>query len=130
MTTTLPTGSASGTPDNDHTYLVIGRMEAHITDWVRGQQPAGVHGCVSIHEHHSHTKIFVHGLNPDRYPEHNADDLVADTQIYASVEGTHHILEVSRATKLLALQAVNGILAFPADTGATLRLVNHNDGAS
>ncbi|MDF3280447.1 hypothetical protein [Gordonia sp. N1V] len=107
MTTTLPTVS---------TAEVLGRLIEQIGE------AAGPDTSMLTYtsEHGAHVDVI--GVNPDRFPEWNADEPLAAVRITTARSGLRMISAHSH-TLVRALQLVASVMAFPPESGATLRLV-------
>lgn len=93
---------------------VIGRLIRQIGEYGTTMSITGYgHGSV----------VSIHGLDPERYPLHNAHDLTADIAIMPNKTTGKHWLTVSRPELLRALQDTAAILAFPPDTTLGARTV-------
>ena len=107
MTTTLPTVS---------TAEVIGRLIEQIGE------VAGPDTSMLTHTSERGARVDVIGVNPDRFPEWNADEPFAAVRIHVTKAG-QHMISAQATTLLKALQLVASVMAFPPESGATLRLV-------
>lgn len=107
MTTTLPTVS---------TAEVIGRLIEQIGE------VAGPDTSMLTHTSERGARVDVIGVNPDRFPEWNADEPFAAVKITTARSGLRMISADSH-TLVRALQLVASVMAFPPESGATLRLV-------
>lgn len=107
MTTTLPTVS---------TAEVLGRLIEQISE------VAGPDASVQTQTSGRGARVDVVGVNPDRFPEWNADEPLAAVQITTARSGLR-MISADAHTLVRALQLVASVMAFPPESGATLRLV-------
>lgn len=97
---------------------VIGRLMEQIAE------AAGPGTSVMTYTADSRAVVDVHGVDAARYPEWNADEPFAAVRIHVTKAG-QHMISAQATTLLKALQLVASVMAFPPESGATLRLVPH-----
>lgn len=102
---------------------IIGRLIRQI------DEVAGPEAFTSIHLYGSEAHVVVHRIDEQRYPLHCATDLDAPVRIHDVGPHARRCLTVKRVTLLKALQDAAAALAFPAGTGATLRVVDGGESA-
>lgn len=96
---------------------VVGRLLRQISE------AAGPGASVHTASHDNWHEVNVQKLDIFRYQLHNADDIDAPVRIWDTRNGMR-VLTVRRATLLKALQDAGAALAFPAASGATLRVID------
>lgn len=105
-------------PNNLSHDEVIGRLIRQI------DEVTGPESFTSIHLGNVENTVVVHRLDEFRYPLHRADDIDAPVRIHDVGVHARRCLTVKRTTLLKALQDAASALAFPATTGATLRVID------
>ncbi|MGW0039858.1 hypothetical protein [Gordonia sp. NPDC003376] len=107
--------STDCTETTTSTAEVTGRLLEQITEF------AGPHSSVSTYIAADRASVDVHGVNPDRYPEWNADEPLAAVRILTAKSG-RRMISAEAVTLLRALQLVASVMAFPPEV-TPLRLV-------
>ena len=107
-------------PSNDE---IVGRLIRQI------DEVAGPDAFASFYLYDNRAEVVVHRLNEQRYGLHCADDLDAPVRIHDVGPHARRCLTVKRTTLLKALQDAAAVLAFPAGTGARLRVVDGGEPA-
>ncbi|QHB37269.1 hypothetical protein SEA_GUDMIT_40 [Gordonia phage Gudmit] len=91
------------TPADDTFGSLLTQIKSH----------AGPTGSVSIWWHQNHATVDVFGIDPDRYPLHNEDDVLAPIRFADNVVTGERALRVRRDTFAEALKDAAAALAHP-----------------
>ena len=93
----------------------------------RIQEFIGPEAALHMHATSVGADVFVHGLDPARFPAHKLNE-AAGTVVMSRTNASNMLMVTGHATLLGALQKTAAYLVFPPQSGATLRAVHLPDG--
>jgi hypothetical protein len=100
------------------TAETVGRLIEQITEFI------GPDASMSFDVSANRGSVWIHNLDPQRFPLHNSDQPLAPLTVFVPTSGRGHALNTRSTTLLGALRNAAAYLVFPPEVAGThLRIV-------